>query len=99
MLPETQTREIVMRSLVFVLFVVTTMCSSDSYSGIDHVPTDAVPLITVDNLDYASLIEEDNTREQMGLPPRFAVQTLTSITPATHGLWEKLPQNKMRSIT
>jgi lysyl endopeptidase len=85
-----------MRSLVFVLAVVTTMYSSDSFAGNDYVPTDAVPLFTVDTLDYISLIEEDTTREQVGLPPRFAVPTMTSITPATHGLWEKLPQDKMR---
>jgi V8-like Glu-specific endopeptidase len=53
-------------------------------------------MTTVDSLDYAILMDEDFSREQMGLPSRFAIPTLTSITPSTHGLWERLPQGKMR---
>ena len=85
-----------MRYLTSGLMVAVAICASTAIAGAGRVPVDAIPLMTIDNLDYAALIEEDNTREQLGMPPRFAVPTAVSITPATHGLWERLPQGKMR---
>ncbi|MEE2912461.1 MAG: hypothetical protein VX436_01510, partial [Planctomycetota bacterium] len=89
-------REIEVRVLFFVLSVTTAICSSNCFAGNTRVPADALPLISIDSLDYAALFVEDSNREQMGLPSRFAVPTATSITPATHGLWQKLSDDKMR---
>jgi len=49
-----------------------------------------VPVVTVDNLHYASLIRQDEKREIAGQAPAFAVPTQASITPATDGIWERV---------
>src|SRR5262245_42249426 len=46
-------------------------------------------------LDLMLLGEEDVTRDQLGLPPRFAVPERVSITPASHGTWEALGDGQM----
>ena len=62
----------------------------------ERLPIEVIPKLSVESIDYASLFAEDVNREMMGLPYRFAQPTETKITPRTHGLWEKLPNNQMR---
>jgi len=57
---------------------------------------DVIPVFTVPNLDYASLFAEDRSRENVGQAPQFAVPNQTSITPATHGLWERVDMDTLR---
>ena len=49
-----------------------------------------VPTISIDSLDLVALEAEDSLRDAQGLAPRFAVPHDVSITPATHGHWEKI---------
>ena len=42
-------------------------------------------------MDLAEIAAEDRVREQLGLPPRFAIPQSVTMTPATHGTWERLP--------
>ena len=60
------------------------------------LPVDLIPEVTVPSIDYVSLIEEDILRDIKGIPYRFAVPNEVSVTPKSHGVWEKLPNNKMR---
>jgi len=46
--------------------------------------------VVLPQLDLARLGAEDVTRDQQGLPPRFAVPERESIRPANHGTWEDL---------
>ena len=61
-----------------------------------RLPHDVIPVVTVPNLDYASLFAEDRSRENVGQAPQFAVPNQTSITPATHGLWERVDMDTLR---
>jgi V8-like Glu-specific endopeptidase len=61
-----------------------------------RLPKDVIPVVTVPNLDYASLGIEDETRERTGLPPQFAVPFEQHITPATDGIWERVDMNTQR---
>lgn len=65
-------------------------------AGIDGMPADAVPVVTVPALDYVQLDAEDVVREHSGLPPRFALPTTTIITPGSHGLWERTSDERLR---
>ncbi|MEE2912968.1 MAG: hypothetical protein VX436_04095 [Planctomycetota bacterium] len=67
-----------------------------SPTGSQGLPRDIIPVVTVPNLDYASLFAEDRSRENIGQPPQFAVPNQTSITPATHGIWERIDMNTLR---
>ena len=55
-----------------------------------------VTVRVVDSIDYARMFEGDVDREKNGMPLRFAQPTEVSISPATHGIWERLQNNKMR---
>src|SRR6187549_3282822 len=46
-------------------------------------------------LDLAAITAEDAESDREGLPPRFAVPEAVSITPADHGIWERLPDGTM----
>ncbi len=82
--------------------LVGTICTS-TFAGqglsIDEsrtLPHDVIPVVTVPNLDYASLFAEDRTRENIGQAPQFAVPNQSSITPATYGLWERVDMDTLR---
>ncbi|MBT4524293.1 MAG: hypothetical protein HOI88_08695 [Phycisphaerae bacterium] len=60
------------------------------------LPLELVPVVTVQNLHYATLFAQDEQREMTGQAPAFAVPTTTSITPATKGIWESLGNDKLR---
>ena len=62
----------------------------------ERLPVEVIPKFTAESIDYASLFADDVNREKIGLPYRFAQPTETKVTPRTHGLWEKLPNNQMR---
>jgi hypothetical protein len=46
-------------------------------------------------LDLTTIAAEDRVREQLGLPPRFAIPQEVSMSPRTHGTWERLPGGKL----
>ena len=46
-------------------------------------------------LDLTAIAAEDRVREQLGLPPRFAIPQEVSMSPRTHGTWERLPGGKL----
>ncbi|MCH7812618.1 MAG: trypsin-like peptidase domain-containing protein, partial [Planctomycetes bacterium] len=62
--------------------------------GTDVVPLDRVPLIQVPEVDRELAAWEDEANEAQGLPPRFAIPEPVQITPATHGIWENLPDGR-----
>ena len=55
-----------------------------------RLPRDIVPVVTVPTLDYATLFNDDQTREMTGQAPQFAVPSKQAITPATDGIWERV---------
>ena len=65
-------------------------------SAQNRLPREMVPIVTVDNLEYASLFKEDAKREMAGQAPAFAVPNETLITPATDGIWERVDINTQR---
>ncbi len=59
-------------------------------------PLDAVPRITLPEQDNDALRAAELTRRQDALvPPRFAETIEVNISPATHGLWEYLPNGQL----
>ena len=46
-------------------------------------------------LDLLAIGTEDEARDRLGLPPRFAIPEQVAITPATGGSWERLPNGQM----
>lgn len=81
---------------MFITIAVMTLGAAVAIADQSKLPTDLIPMMTVDDLDYATLSDEDVTRELAGLPSRFAIPTTVSISPATHGLWESIDRNQMR---
>ena len=81
--------------MIHAIFVTTLLASNQAISQ-DRLPVDVIPTMSVQSLDYVSLEEEDRNRERVGLPLRFAVPTIVSVTPASHGIWEQLDGNKVR---
>ena len=45
-------------------------------------------------LDLTEIAAEDQVREQLDLPPRFAIPQSVTMSPRTHGTWERLPGRK-----
>lgn len=74
----------------------TALCVNSTSLSQDRIPLEVVPVYTTDLIDYASLFADDLQREKIGLPYRFAQTNQTTITPQTHGIWEKLPNHQMR---
>lgn len=60
------------------------------------LPLDAVPSITIPELDWAAVFAEDAQRSRKDEAPRFAIPHDVRITPATDGIWERLDRNTMR---
>ncbi len=61
-----------------------------------RLPVDMIPELNVESIDYAFMYADDVQRERAGLPYRFAQPTQTNITPRSHGIWERLPNHKIR---
>jgi subtilisin-like proprotein convertase family protein len=59
-------------------------------------PLDAIPSIEIQELDWAALFDEDESRSSLDEAPRFAIPNKVLVTPATHGLWERLDARTMR---
>jgi len=51
--------------------------------------------VTPTQLDVARLAEEDALRDEIGMPPRYAVPERVKVTPLTHGTWEDLGNGRM----
>ena len=62
----------------------------------DRLPVDVVPKVTVPNIDYVLMHEQDVVRDEKRAPYHFAVPNELSLTPKSDGLWEQLDGNKMR---
>jgi hypothetical protein len=62
----------------------------------NRLPREIIPVVSVPNVDYASLFREDRAREMTGQAPQFAVPHIESITPATDGIWERVDMNTQR---
>ena len=50
-----------------------------------------IDTVLASQMDLAAIATEDEERDRQGLPPRFAIPETVSITPATRGTWESLP--------
>ena len=46
-------------------------------------------------MDLAAIAAADEANDRQGLPPRYAIPEAVSITPATRGTWESLPDGGM----
>ncbi|MGE4632985.1 MAG: hypothetical protein AAEJ47_08100, partial [Planctomycetota bacterium] len=51
-----------------------------------------IPFIELPALEIESLAIEDEERDSLGLAPRYAVPNPVTITPQTHGRWNKLDE-------
>lgn len=60
-----------------------------------HLPLEAVQLIAMPGPDYDTLRKDDAYRAKQDLPVRFAAPNSVSMSPATHGTWEHLPDGGM----
>ncbi|MAI66567.1 MAG: hypothetical protein CMJ26_01650, partial [Phycisphaerae bacterium] len=76
-----------------ILFSTTTFADFSINNGL---PLDAVPSITIPELDWAAVFAEDAQRSRKDEAPRFAIPHDVRITPATDGIWERLDRNTMR---
>jgi hypothetical protein len=81
--------------MLSALFI-STVCIATPLSIQERLPLELIPVRVVDSIDYARMFEGDVDREKNGMPLRFAQPTEVSISPATHGIWERLQNNKMR---
>jgi lysyl endopeptidase len=81
--------------MLSALFI-STVCIATPLSVQERLPLELIPVRVVDSIDYARMFEGDVEREKNGMPLRFAQPTEVSISPATHGIWERLQNNKMR---
>ncbi|MCP4247908.1 MAG: hypothetical protein GY778_12740 [bacterium] len=63
-------------------------------SEADVVALDRVPLIQMPEVDRELAALEDEANEAQGGPPRFAIPEPVQISPATHGIWEDLPDGR-----
>jgi V8-like Glu-specific endopeptidase len=79
--------------MLSILFV-STICTATPLQ--ERLPLEAVPVKIVKSIDYGTVFDQDAQREKVGLPLLFAEPNETLITPATHGIWERLQGNKMR---
>jgi subtilisin-like proprotein convertase family protein len=61
-----------------------------------ELPFDVIPVIEIEELDWAVLFEEDANRSRLDEAPRYAIPHKVSITPASHGLWERIDFKTMR---
>ncbi|MEO6193183.1 MAG: trypsin-like peptidase domain-containing protein [Thermoanaerobaculia bacterium] len=51
--------------------------------------------VLASQMDLAAIAAEDEANDRQGLPPRYAIPEAVSITPATRGTWESLPDGGM----
>ena len=79
----------IVATAVALIFSTTTFATPDW-------PNDAVPTVEVAELDWAALFAEDANRSQLDEAPRYAIPHKVKVTPATHGLWERLDSRTMR---
>ena len=76
-------------------FVISTTSFAD-ISPDNTLPIDAIPTIEIAELDWAGLFAEDESRSRLDEAPRYAIPHKVNITPATHGLWERVDHRTMR---
>jgi lysyl endopeptidase len=80
--------------MIISAILVSTVCAAAPLQ--ERLPLEVVPVKIVKSIDYGTVFDQDAHREKVGLPLLFAEPTETYITPATHGIWERLPEDKMR---
>ena len=59
-------------------------------AGYPVLSVNSLDAVTPAQLDLVRLAEEDALRDDLGMPPRFAVPERVAVTPLTHGTWEDL---------
>ena len=59
-------------------------------------PLDAIETVEIAELDWAEIFAEDASRSRLDEAPRYAIPHKVSITPATHGIWQRLDSRTMR---
>ncbi|MBI1826003.1 MAG: proprotein convertase P-domain-containing protein [Planctomycetes bacterium] len=64
-------------------------------SALARASIESIQQVRLESLDRASLLAEDEAREQAGLPLRFAVATTVSLRPQTDGTWESVGDGMM----
>jgi lysyl endopeptidase len=52
---------------------------------------DRIDSVLGSQMDLVAIAAEDEANDRQGLPPRYAIPEAVSITPATRGTWESLP--------
>ena len=77
-------------------FVISSIVLSGPIGDTVKLPVDLIPEVTVPNIDYIAVEEENILHDVKGGKYGFAVPNEVSVTPKSHGVWEKLPNNKMR---
>ncbi len=61
----------------------------------DVMSVDQIDKVSTGAIDQRRVRLEDEERDANGLPPRFAIPRVVSITPATHGTWENAGDDVM----
>ena len=76
------------------LIATSTLGHADSIQP--SMPLDIVPVIEIEELDWAAVFAEDAQRSSKDEAPRFAIPHRVKITPASDGLWERVDRQTMR---
>jgi len=76
------------------LIATSTLSYADSIQP--SMPLDIVPVIEIEELDWAAVFAEDAQRSSKDEAPRFAIPHRVKITPASDGLWERIDRQTMR---
>jgi hypothetical protein len=69
---------------------VVTTASQFAVKDVNQVDT-----VTGSPLDLVAISKQDEADDAQGVAPRFAIPEKVSITPATHGTWESLPNGDL----
>ncbi len=88
-------------SLLSVLALVAALAAGGAQAAVTINPFPVQDIGQIDTvqpspLDLAAIATEDEERDREGLAPRFAIPEAVSITPATHGTWDRLPDGSLR---
>jgi lysyl endopeptidase len=69
---------------------VTSTASQYAVKDVNQIDT-----VLASQIDLVAIAKEDEERDRQGVPPRYAIPEAVSITPATRGTWESLPDGRM----
>ena len=92
----TNLRTIVMASVASLLCCTTFTLANARPDSNMGLPIEAVPTFSIPELNWSEVFAEDAERATHDVAPRFAIPHKASITPATHGIWERLDGRTLR---